>query len=334
MSFDHILGQKRPIDILRKSLENGTPAHAYLFYGRESVGKKQTAIALAKALNCTESPVADACGQCISCRKIENGIHPDFFLLEPVKSSASAREGAIRIDEIRNLQKKLNYLPHEGATKVAVIDSAEKMNVQAANAFLKTLEEPPRATLLILITPNFHQLLPTIISRCQAIAFQPLPPEAVKQILARHEEIDPAERAPRAARCRGQINRALEENLLLAGQNREELLELIETVSFDRVDVVFQWSRRWAKNNDRLPDVLDELMSLLRDLALLKSRCRPEHILNNDLMSRLKPLAVKKNRSSLLKMFESVLETRHALQGNMNVQLSMETMLLRFCDAV
>jgi len=334
MSFEHILGQKRPIDILRKSLQNGTPAHAYLFYGRESVGKKQTAIALAKALNCMESPVAAACGQCASCRKIEQGIHPDFFLLEPVKSSPSAREGAIRIDDIRSLQKKLNYLPHEGATKVAVIDSAEKMNAQAANAFLKTLEEPPRATILILITPNFHQLLPTIISRCQGISFQPLPPEAVKQILARHEAIDPAELDLRAVRCRGQISRALEEDLLLAGQTRQELLDLIETVSFDRVDVVFQWARRWAKNSDRLPEQLNELMNLLRDLALLKFRCRAEHILNNDLMDRLKPLAVKTNRSSLLKMFESVLETQYGLQGNLNVQLSLETMLLKFCDAV
>lgn len=333
MSFSRILGQDQPIQIIKKSLQNGILAKAYLFYGCESVGKKLAAIELAKSLNCTVTGPQDGCDQCASCRKTERRIHPDLFFLEPTKSSASAREGTIRIDEIRDLQKKINYLPYEGKTKVVIVDSAEQMNLQASNAFLKTLEEPPQATVLILIASNLYQLLPTIISRCQGIKFNPLPSAAVKQILSQQENIDPAEVELRVSRCKGQIGRALDENLLLAGKNREDLLNLIKNVSFDRVDMVFQWSKVWAKKSDQIHGLLDELLNLLRDLALLKSHCRAEHILNKDMAALLKPLAAKTKLPTLLKMFESVLQTKYYLQSNLNTQLSLETMLLRFCDA-
>ncbi|MFQ5715800.1 MAG: DNA polymerase III subunit delta' [Nitrospinales bacterium] len=333
MSFDRILGQNRALQIIRKSLQSGTCAPAYLFHGRESVGKKLAAVELAKSLNCAVSGPVDSCDQCASCRKIDQGIHPDFFPLRPTTSSASARESYIRIDAIRDLQRKLSFLPYEGRTKVAVIESAEQMNPQAGNAFLKTLEEPPKATVLVLIASTPYQLLPTIVSRCQGIMFNPLPPDAVKEILLRQETIDPGEIELRVSRSNGQIGRALDEDLLHAAKNREELLRLIDHVSFDRVDIVFQWAKAWAKKTDQIHGLLDELSNLLRDLALLKTHCQPNHILNNDLILSLKPLASGKKLSTLLKMFDSVLQTKFSLKSNLNTQLSLETMLLRFCDA-
>ena len=140
MSFNSILGQSQPKKILINSLHNNSVAHAYLFYGPDSVGKKKFAITMIKALNCKGTNPIDACGECESCRKIENKTHPDFFYIEPVKNTPASREASIKIEVIRELQKKLAYMPYEGKTKAVVIDSAELMNPQAMNSLLKTLE--------------------------------------------------------------------------------------------------------------------------------------------------------------------------------------------------
>ena len=117
MSFDNILGQGRPKQTLDKALRSGRIPNAYLFYGQESVGKKFTAIEVSKALNCKTLGPVDSCDQCTSCLKIEKRIHPDLFILEPKKSSPASRDAILKIDEIRELQKKLIYLPYEGNGK-------------------------------------------------------------------------------------------------------------------------------------------------------------------------------------------------------------------------
>ena len=183
MSFQRILGQDQPKRIIQNALANNSVSHAYLFYGPESIGKKLTAVEFAKALNCEVSGPKDNCGDCPACRKIDQGIHPDFFLLEPQKSSPTGRNASIKVEEIRELQKKLAYLPYEAKTKVAIIDGAETMNPQAANTLLKTLEEPPASTILILIASNPYQLLPTLVSRCQGVKFHLLSTGAVRRIL-------------------------------------------------------------------------------------------------------------------------------------------------------
>jgi DNA polymerase-3 subunit delta' len=338
MSFQRILGQDQPKRIIQNALQNNSVAHAYLFYGQESIGKKLTAIEFAKALNCEVSGPQDNCDDCSSCRKINQRIHPDFFLLEPGKSSPSGREALIKVEEVRELQKKLSYLPYEGKTKVAIIDGAESMNPQAANSFLKTLEEPPSATVLILITPNPYRLLPTIVSRCQGVKFHPLTSEEVKQILKQTQEsgtgdIDAEELALRALRSKGQIKRALEEDIATTRNYRENALNLLEKVSFKRMDVVFKWTRQWAKQPAEIQSLLDEMLSLLRDLAVLKNRGPNTRILNQDILGRLQPLAAQKKVETLIAMFDSVLQTKTALTGNANLQLSLDHMLIQFCEA-
>ena len=338
MPFARVLGQDKPKQIIAKALKHNSVPHTYLFFGPESIGKKLAAIELAKALNCRELESGDNCGHCASCRKIEQRTHPDFILLEPQKSTPLARQAVIKIEAVRNLQKKLSFLPYEGKTKVAVIDGAESMTPEAASSFLKTLEEPPSSTVLILITSNPFLLLPTIVSRCQGVKFHPLSTGQVKEIICGIMEIEgieipPEELEPRAVRSMGGINRALEEDVLETGKFREELVDLIDKASFDQMDVVFQWSKTYARQTERLPALLDELMNLIRDLAVLKSESDPEYLYNRDLLKKLKPLSEKKSFPALLKIFDSVQGTRLALSANANVQLSLETMLIRFCEA-
>ena len=338
MSFDNILGQDRPKLTLDKALRSGQIPNAYLFYGQKSVGKKFTAIEVSKALNCKTLGPVDSCDQCTSCLKIEKRIHPDLFILEPKKSSPTAREAVLKIDEIRELQKKLLYLPYEGNTKVAIINNAECMNSQAANSFLKTLEEPPTKTLIILIASNPHQLLPTVVSRCQGIRFYPLPNEAIKKIICRHLEAETGESQPeeielRSRRSMGQVSHALEEDLLKTSQDREGLIRLISIVSFKRMDQVFLWTKAKAKQTEHIQLILDELTRILRDVALIKIDPETSVVINKDLTQQLKILALQKTMPALLAMCETIQNTKVAIKSNANPQLALENMLIGFCEA-
>jgi DNA polymerase-3 subunit delta' len=200
MSFNDIIGHDRPVQVLKRALAGGTVAHAYLFSGDEGIGKRMTARALAAAVNCLERGPEGGCGTCPSCRKVAAGSHPDVHLLAP--------DGAeIKIDQIREVQSDLSLCPFEGAKKVLIVDGAETMNDASSNALLKTLEEPPGETVIILVTSRPQGLLPTIRSRCQ---------EVVSRFRAGPCRCDPGETGPfggRVVPCRGRaggIGRALE----------------------------------------------------------------------------------------------------------------------------
>ncbi|PIQ99642.1 MAG: DNA polymerase III subunit delta' [Nitrospinae bacterium CG11_big_fil_rev_8_21_14_0_20_45_15] len=338
MPFEGVLGQSRPRNILKNALLNNKVAHAYLFFGETSVGRKPMALELAKTLNCTASIQGDNCGICLSCNKIDSGIHPDIYILEPETSTSSTRLGTIKIEALRELQKKLAYLPYEGKCKVAIIDSAETMNSQASNSFLKILEEPPPNTLFILIASNPHQLLPTLVSRCQAIRFMPLSPSDTRRILIRNRdkgefEANDDEIEIRAMRAGGRIDQAMDPSLLEICERREELIELIAGAHLSRMDVFIRWSKSVAKQSVDVQALLSEMARLLRDITLLRSCGRSATITNADLRPQLISLAEKKKLNSLVKMFKATLVAQKDLDANYNAQLSLENLWIEFCAA-
>jgi len=186
MSFSSIIGHDRPVSILKRAIQNNAVAHAYLFSGEQGIGKRLTALAFAAALNCQAYGPEGACGACPSCRMSAAGAHPDVRIVMPeshdeqLLATLNSKEAAkasdeIKIDQIRRAQESISLRPSEGRKKVLIVDSAEAMNDAAQNAFLKTLEEPPGDSLIILISAMPQSLLPTIRSRCQELKFQPLP---------------------------------------------------------------------------------------------------------------------------------------------------------------
>lgn len=202
MSFLDILSQNAPVQTLRRSLATGKTAHAYLFSGPPGVGKHLAARTMAAALNCTERS-DDACGTCASCRKIAKDVHPDVFELgvPPTKKT-------IPVDSIREVEKRLSLRPHEGRAKVVIIDPSDMMTEAAANALLKTLEEPGPGRYLLLITARLSYLLPTVRSRCQKIRFGALPETVVEQLLMKQGAAQ--ERAAAAAALsHGSMTRAV-----------------------------------------------------------------------------------------------------------------------------
>jgi DNA polymerase-3 subunit delta' len=152
-----------------------------LFSGDSGIGKMFTALNYAKALNCLSPVDSDACDNCASCMKIESSAHPDISVILPENDE-------IKIDAIRQAEERLSLRPYEGSRKVLIMDDAERMNISAANAFLKTLEEPPGDSLIILISPNPDRLTDTVRSRCMHLLFRPLPEDAFRKLLSRSPE--------------------------------------------------------------------------------------------------------------------------------------------------
>ena len=195
MTLADVKGQSRVTGLLRRALDRGQLAHAYVFAGPPGVGKRTTALALARATSCTVSP-GHGCDRCGECRLIAAGVHPDVFL-EDLSTAQQARASAgkaggepsprttrISIEQVHRLQHKLALAPVRTSRKVGIVDQAELLSLEAQDALLKTLEEPPGTATLILLTVNPDALLPTILSRCQRLVFAPLSEELVAGILA------------------------------------------------------------------------------------------------------------------------------------------------------
>jgi DNA polymerase-3 subunit delta' len=288
--FSNIVGQTGPIELLGRAVRADAVPQSLLFAGPEGVGKKQTALALAQVLNCAHrSPSGDACGTCTVCRRIVAGTFPDVVLLD------KGEEASIKIDSLRRRVLDLvGYRPFEGRRRVFIIDPADELTVQAQEALLKTLEEPPPATVLILVTAFADTLLATIRSRCRRIRFAPLSTEDLVAVLTRGSaRIDVADARHRALVAGGSVSRAMAADgrefvgdrqaalqLLQALQGRPLVPRLKAAAAFSQVD------GKKRKARDAAYARLAILGSLLRDLIALQVRAESP-IANSDLEADL-----------------------------------------------
>jgi len=318
MTFSQILGHERQKDILRRALVTGRLAHAYLFEGPEGIGKQLMALALARAVFCTEG---SGCGTCIACRKVDHHNHPDLHLLAPDGAS-------IKIEQVRGLQKELSYKPLEAPKKICLIEAADRMNPAAANALLKTLEEPNGEALLILLTARPERLLSTIRSRCQRLPFQRLPQATIKQVLLRQLGLEETEGHILAALAEGSFKKALGKDRDLYLDQRKELVQQLARLQGRRVVPVFDLAQKLAEDKDRLQEVLEILQAVYRDLLLLCHDPAAARLVNIDLKETLSQLGRQESTDSLLRKLTALARTRYLLERNVNRQLALEVLLL------
>jgi len=319
MTFDKIIGHDQQKNILLRAIERQKIAHAYLFSGPEGVGKKLLARAFTTALFCE---TGDNCGHCPPCLKIENDNHPDIHNL-------NSHGEAIKIEQIKALQKKLSLRPLEGSRKVCIIDGAEQFTTGAANALLKTLEEPVPGTLIILLTSYPEQLLDTIRSRCQNLPFSRLPKTTLATILATQLELDKTAAMVLAALSEGSFKTALGPKRDLYLEKRPKLIQSLSALSPRSIIPTFSFADELETEKEDIFDILDIFQAFYRDLLLLKYNSPTDELVNLDLLDILNSQVETTTPASLLTKLEALKAARYHLQRNVNRRLALEVMLMR-----
>jgi len=353
MSLDNVLNQEIPKKILSGALKKDMLASAYLFYGEVGIGKWALALELAKAINC-ENYQNQACDSCLSCRKIDKFIHPDVKTIFPVPSVKTQEEIErfkkekiedpytivkfdknvnIPVDEIRKMQRELYLKPFEGKRKVVIISEVENMHPASANSLLKTLEEPPKDSHLILTTTDINRLLPTVVSRCQQIRFSKIPSFLIEKRLNERYQV-PSDKASFYAKIsNGSLGKALD---YIQGEKeniRNDAILLVKiAVEGNAVNIiqkVDELLNQWDRNS--ILEMFQFLISLFRDVYLTLETSGKEELLNYDIASEVVKLSERFKRQNkveeTLKLIDQI--RIDCKTKNVNLKLALLTLCLK-----
>lgn len=301
MPFEEIKGQEKAIAGLQQAIKQGRIAHAYLFSGPPGVGKKTTALALAKALGCSEVQI-----------------------LSPEGNS-------LKIAQVRQLQKEIYLRPYQGEKKVYLLEDAEKMTEEAANSLLKILEEPPEYAIIILITSYPYSLLSTIRSRCQPIVFQFLRKNVLEEVL-RAAYPKQKDNLPIIARL---AHGSLGDAFLLAQEEklwekRENLWNLVEQLATGKKENFLQEAERIEKEGrEKVEKNLFLLLSCYRDILLWQQTKEKDLLINLDQEETIKHLSSLLSAGELGEIIKEIEETRKIIRRNINTKLALEVLFLQ-----
>jgi len=304
--FKNILGQQKAVLSLQTQLRTNRIAQAYLFAGPEGVGRKKTAIEVAKALNCRDKEQIEPCDECPSCRKIDKNIHPDVHLIDfawqaGLLEEKPEQQTQIKIDVIREIQREISLKRFEGNYKVFIIDQAEKMSRSAMNCLLKTLEEPPENSLLILVTTSQDMLTQTIISRCQIIKFNRLMDSVVHKILT--EKFNLSTNLDRITKfANGSVAKASSEDFIEKTEFVNELWSGLKSKEDDTINLL-ELSKKISHDSEQTKEFINNLLILIEQ----------------DLV----------NESRFSKVAEFILSCKRALRYNVNLNLLTDVLLLK-----
>ncbi|MEO7000381.1 MAG: DNA polymerase III subunit delta' [Ktedonobacterales bacterium] len=320
-----VVGNRHAQTQLERALRSGQVGHAYLLTGPRAIGKTTLALAFAAALECQQRAPdsVEACGVCAACRKIAHGNHPDVALITP-----AVGKRLFGIDQIREIIHLANLSPSEGAWRVFILPEIERMEDPAANALLKTLEEPPEGIVLLLTTNEPENLLPTILSRCQMIPMQPLAPDEIITVLTDRWGVAPEEAQRLAALANGRLGWAVEahEQPELREQ-RDDLLQQLMALTYARRDERLRRAATLASDTEAARQALDLWMFWWRDVTL--AACGSQRLVTTG-ASRAQ--AERQGRALGAERAEAflraLLAAQTALDQNANPRLTLEVLLL------
>jgi len=316
-----VIGHNWAIELFARQVQVERVPQALLLTGPPNIGKSTLALFFAQYLNCqTDGP--KPCGVCLSCRKILNGSHPDIRIFDD-------EQQALKIDEIRDLQHDLSLSPYEGQYRVAILCNFERATTSAANALLKTLEEPASQVVIILTAVEAGSLLPTIVSRCQSTVLRPLPTSAVSQALQTYWQASPEQGELLAQLSAGRLGwakRALLDETLLA-HRAECLRDLSDILRMNRANRL-AYAQTLSRNQVTLKATLQVWLTIWRDLLLLQSGSKTQ-ILNLDWREPLQNLAGQSNLGQAKEMVTKLRAALLNLEYNVNPRLNLEIVLLK-----
>lgn len=342
------IGNRRMVDILKRAIAQERLPHAMIFAGPTGVGKCTLALLTAQALNCLEPKNGEPCGQCSVCRRIQayiesrhrecakggksscgvcavcqarNRRHPDIHLIEPEKKTL------ISIEQVRKVIDEVAFQPLEARYRIVILDPADQMKAEGQNSLLKTLEEPPSRTIMILIATNPYLLLETIRSRARILHFGEIPREEITQYLIQQEDMPEIDANLAATLSSGSLAAALEFDTVEYRDIRESALEfvtlLLERGSFSTVSAL---AAKVTKDKVFFQTWMESMESLLQDIYY--SGIADERIGQHDLTEKLHVLRNKTRHSRLVRAIEGIRRFKSDLKFNVNRQIALEALFI------
>jgi DNA polymerase-3 subunit delta' len=358
VKFGDIIGHESPIDLLRRAIRVGRLPHALLFHGPDGVGKHAVAKILASTLLCTERD-DDPCGACDACVKIAHDSHPDLLFLRrlpkekylteaekrnpPMGETLSEDWGkkgtdlsqVIAVYQIRALSQHASFAPRDGSHRIFIIDPADVMNANSQNALLKTLEEPPGRSMVILVTARPHMLLPTVRSRCFGVGFAPLPAPALASLLE-GRGVSPEDARARAAMSGGSPGKALDLDLPALRGRRDEIASILGALAAHPTalaEITAFGPALGGRDPDALLEGLDLVESLLRDAAVVAAGAGETPLVNQDLVREVRDLGNHLGAERAADLVRAVERLRGDLRFNVNRTIVAESLLAAVAGA-
>ncbi len=331
--WNKLVGHDWAVQLLTSAIANERIGHAYLITGAEQIGKTTLARIFAQALNCEAPSQERPCNQCRTCHLIATDHHPDVRFIQPQISERGKH--SIKIDQIRLLQQELNLSPYEARTRLAILKRFDTANINAANAFLKTLEEPPSKVVLLLTANDADSLLPTIASRCRTIGLRPLSSALIEESLMIQWGIGADEAQLLSHLAAGRLGWAVQasHNNTILAERQNQLAHLRNTLESNRVRR-FALAGKLTGKPESLPALLRTWLSWWHDLALLAfhgdSFVPAVPISNIDQKHQLAEYAHEWNREWILSGFKQTGQAIWQLERNGNVRLVLENLFLSY----
>ncbi|MEL7647016.1 MAG: DNA polymerase III subunit delta' [Sedimentibacter sp.] len=320
MLYSQVAGQDEIKTSLINSIKKGNISHGYIFEGPKGMGKSDLALIFAQSLFCTDFS-GEPCNRCFSCIKMNSLNHPDLHVM-------NQDDDTIKREDIEKVLESVYKKPYEADRKVFIIRDAQKMTTQAANTFLKTLEEPPGDSVMILLTTNVNLLLPTIVSRCQTIKFRNISKETIKNYLVQKmgAQEDKAELA--ASYSRGILNMAVNivngKDMIL--EERKAVIGLFDRIIKADSEIIYEVESYFEENKDKIDEIIVIMMIWIRDVSFVKNSMQ-SLIINKDLTALAQEHSLRlKQDSDIIEYLQSVSDN---IKSNVNYKLSIDNMLLK-----
>ena len=323
LGFNDILGHEQIKDHFRNAVQTGQVSHAYILRGEAGMGRKSLANAFALNLLC-EKGLPDPCMQCHACKQVLAGSHPDLIYVTHEKPAS------IGVDDIREqINDTILVRPYSSYYKIYIVDEAEKMTVQAQNALLKTIEEPPSYAVILLLTTNPDAFLPTILSRCVQLKLKPLKDVVVKEYLIQSLGVEESQAEIYAAFARGNLGKAIH---LAESEDfkrmYDEILHMLKHLKEADISELLDYIHKLREENLDIYSCLDFMQMWYRDVLMYKTTKDINLLIFKDEFSTIKSMSTVSGYEGLERILEAIDKARIRLDANVNTELVMELMLL------
>ena len=323
LGFNDILGHEQIKDHFRNAVQTGKVSHAYILSGEAGMGRKSLANAFALNLLC-EKGLPDPCMQCHACKQVLAGSHPDLIYVTHEKPAS------IGVDDIREqINDTILVRPYSSYYKIYIVDEAEKMTVQAQNALLKTIEEPPSYAVILLLTTNPDAFLPTILSRCVHLKLKPLKDVVVKEYLIQSLGVEESQAEIYAAFARGNLGKAIH---LAESEDfkrmYDEILHMLKHLKEADISELLDYIHKLREENLDIYSCLDFMQMWYRDVLMYKTTKDINLLIFKDEFSTIKSMSTVSGYEGLERILEAIDKARIRLDANVNTELVMELMLL------